>query len=164
MSRSDRFFIVLLVSLGALLLSVGGWFVWQGYCSLDWIETQGQIVRSITAERTTPSDPETGASALYYRAIIEYTYPLVDRAKDPYARVYFSDRIFWGQPLFSTSKEADLWTSRFREGDRVTVRMHPTRPRLAVLLPGIHWPTALGFLAPSGLFFLFAALFRRKAR
>ena len=158
MSLNNRLFIVVVVFLGVLFLGLGGWYAWEGVASRTWPHMPGHIIRSIATEKEGPINTRTGVSQMNYRAVVEYTYPLVDREKDPYANVYFSSRIFSGLATFSSRRPAEEWASRYPEGTVVTVYHHPGRPRQAVLVPGLHWPTVLGFLVPGGLLLMFAVL------
>ncbi len=139
---------VLLFLFGMLFLGMSVWFLWNGHASKQWPVVQGQIM---FAEAVKHHSRQTGdANPVSHYAAVHYTYPV---SEDPYAKRYFSDRLFFGYHIADGPKEAEAMVKPYAEGDFVNVYANPNNMRLAALIPGIHWLTVFSTLFPAVLFF-----------
>ena len=121
----------LLLSIAAATAGLAGvsYYVWaavQAHRALAWPTVSGRIAASDV--RVVPGRWRT------YRPSVTYSYEVGNRS-------YTSRRIFFGQALFSTAAKgfAEKRRDQYQAGGAVRVHVHPDKPELAVLEPGI-WP------------------------
>jgi len=126
-------FCAIFMTIGSILLFIGGRSLWSGWRSSDWPTTRGVIVfghrdesqETIQVERDERSYSNTGN-----RAAIIFSFE-VD------GRLHFSNNRRFGQLAASDSAWADSIAEKYRLGRHVTVWYRPDNPDVATLEPGV---------------------------
>jgi hypothetical protein len=132
-------------SVGLLLGLVGvGWFghlVVRARLARRWNVVEGVVtsVRSIEVSRG-KGDQSPGGR----RTLVTYEYVVAGQTRR-------GDRLWFGEEMDQSVATAEAVARRYREGQRVTVLVHPSDASRAVLEPRASWLAWAGLFGSGGL-------------
>lgn len=148
-----KVFSLLLLAAGAVLALYGYSQISDAMASSSWPSVKGEILHSEVEEKRRAKPPKDQGKRTKYSAKVAYEY-IIDGTK------YHTERVSYGETPSNSRTPAETVVARYPAGKAVDVFYKPSKPKVAVLEPGM---TVQAWLFPAvgvilfliGLFSLF---------